>query len=55
MYFGIRDTLYWFILFRDMGIIVILIKGYCIFRNFGICDIENYFGIFKISMSGYGI
>ena len=40
---------------RDTGIFGIFILGYGIFRNFGIWDIGNYFGIRVKLILGYGI
>ena len=51
------DTGYWPTLVRDcIRIFVIVIEGFCISRNFGIRDIENYFfWVLQISNLGYGI
>ena len=39
-----RDTGYWAILVYNVGLFGILVMGCGIFSNFGIWDIENYFG-----------
>ena len=51
-YFRIRDI---GLFLRDTGIFVFFILKYGIFRNFGIWDIEIYFGIRVKLILGYGI